>query len=98
MPDERQYYVYMLASKTRRLYVGMTNDLAHRVWQHRTKAVEAFTSKYNVDRLVWYETTDQVLDAIAREKQVKSWRREKKIELIEDENPGWVDLARDWYG
>jgi putative endonuclease len=98
MSDHRQDYVYMLACKTRRLYVGMTNDIAHRVWQHRTKAVEGFTSKYNIDRLVWYESTGQVLDAIAREKQVKSWRCEKKIELIEDVNPGWTDLASDWYG
>jgi putative endonuclease len=95
MPGERHYYVYMLASKTRRLYVGMTNDLHQRIWQHRTKAVEGFTSKYNIERLVWYESTSQVLDAIAREKQLKGWRREKKIELIEEDNPGWVDLARD---
>ena len=97
MPDERQYSVYMLTSRTRRLYVGMTNDLYRRIRQHQNKAIEGFTSKYNIDRLVWYETTSQVLDAIAREKQVKSWRREKKVELIEEENPGWADLARDWY-
>ncbi|HZO32220.1 MAG TPA: GIY-YIG nuclease family protein [Chloroflexota bacterium] len=97
MPDERQYYVYMLASKTRRLYVGVTNDLVRRVWQHRTKAIEGFANKYNIERLVWYESTSQVLDAIAREKQIKGWRREKKVELIEEDNPGWTDLARDWY-
>ena len=97
MPDERQYYVYMLASKTRRLYVGMTNDIHRRVLQHRMKAIEGFASKYNIERLVWYESTSQVLDAIAREKQIKGWRREKKIELIEEDNPGWTDLARDWY-
>ena len=97
MPAERHYYVYMLASRTRRLYVGMTNDLERRVWQHRTRAIDGFTSKYNIDRLVWYESTGQVLDAIAREKQVKSWRREKKIELIEADNPCWADLARGWY-
>ena len=98
MPVERRYYVYMLASKTRRLYVGMTNDLHRRVLQHRTKAIDGFTSQYNIDRLVWYESIDQVLDAIAQEKQIKGWRREKKIELIEAENPGWADLARNWYG
>jgi putative endonuclease len=97
MPAERQYYVYMLASRTRRLYVGMTNDLERRVWQHKTRANDGFTSQYNIERLVWYESTSQVLDAIAREKQVKSWRREKKIELIEADNPSWADLARDWY-
>jgi putative endonuclease len=97
MPAERQYYVYMLASRTRRLYVGMTNDLERRVWQHQTRANDGFTSQYNIERLVWHESTSQVLDAIAREKQVKSWRREKKIELIEADNPSWADLARDWY-
>jgi putative endonuclease len=97
MPAERHYYVYMLASRTRRLYVGMTNDLERRVWQHKTRVNDGFTSQYNIERLVWYESTSQVLDAIAREKQVKSWRREKKIELIEADNPGWADLAHDWY-
>ena len=95
MPDERQYYVYMLASRTRRLYVGMTNDLHRRVLQHRTKAIEGFASKYNIERLVWYESTSQVLDAIAREKQIKGWRREKEVELIEEDNPDWADLAHD---
>jgi putative endonuclease len=98
MSGARQYYVYMLASKTRRLYVGVTNDLERRVWQHRTKAIEGFTSRYNVDRLVWFETTNQVVDATAREHQIKSRRREKKVALIEAENSGRVDLARDWYG
>jgi putative endonuclease len=88
----------MLANKMRRLYVGVTNDLERRVWQHRTKAVEGFTSRYNIDRLVWYESTDQVTDAIAREKEIKAWRREKKVKLIEADNPGWTDLARDWFG
>ena len=64
MPDERHYYVYMLASKTRRLYVGMTNDLHRRVLQHRTKVIEGFTSKDNIERLVWYESTSQVLEAV----------------------------------
>ena len=98
MRAERQYFVYILASRTRRLYVGVTNDLERRVWQHRTKAVEGFTSRYNIDRLVWYESTDQVLAAIEREKEIKAWRREKKIKLIEAENPAWIDLAREWFG
>lgn len=98
MRTERHYYVYMLASKTRRLYVGVTNDLERRVWQHRTKALEGFTSRYNIDRLVWYESTGEVLAAIEREKEIKAWRREKKVRLIESENPGWTDLARDWFG
>ena len=68
MPAERQYFVYILASKVRRLYVGVTNDLERRVWQHQTKAIEGFTSRYNIDRLVWYESTDDVTAAITRER------------------------------
>jgi putative endonuclease len=98
MPAERAYFVYILANKMRRLYVGVTNDLERRVWEHRTKAADGFTSRYNIDRLVWYASTNQVMDAIDREKEIKAWRREKKIRLIESENPGWVDLARDWFG
>ena len=93
----REYYVYILASRTRRLYVGVTSNLEQRMWQHRTKVFEGFTSRYNIDRLVWYESTNQVMDAIAREKEIKAWRREKKVALIEAENPGWDDLAREWY-
>jgi len=93
----RQYYVYMLASKTRRLYVGMTNDLERRLQEHRTKAVDGFTSRYNINRLVWYEATTSAIDAVAREREIKGWRREKKVKLIESENPGWVDLAKDWW-
>jgi putative endonuclease len=98
MRAEREYYVYILANKMRRLYVGVTIDLERRVWEHRTKAVDGFTSRYNIDRLVWYASTNQVVDAIAREREIKGWRREKKIALIEAENPEWRDLARDWFG
>ena len=98
MRPQRQYYVYILANKMRRLYVGMTNDLERRVWEHRTKAAEGFTSRYNIDRLIWYESTSEVMAAIEREKEIKGWRREKKICLIESENPGWTDLAQDWFG
>ncbi|MGE3271631.1 MAG: GIY-YIG nuclease family protein [Chloroflexota bacterium] len=97
MPDHRQFYVYMLASKTRRLYIGKTNDLARRVWEHKTKAIEGFTSRYNIDRLVWYETTPRATDAVARERELKGWRREKKIALIEAENREWADLSRGWF-
>ena len=91
-----EYYVYILASITHRLYVGMTSDLERRIWQHKTKAVDGFTSRYNVDRLVWYASTNSAIEGVTRERQIKSWRREKKVALIEAENPGWVDLARDW--
>jgi putative endonuclease len=97
MRAEREYFVYILANKMRRLYVGVTSDPERRVWEHRTKAVAGFTSRYNIDRLVWYESTNHVIDAIAREKEVKGWRREKKAALIEAENPGWRDLAREWF-
>jgi putative endonuclease len=90
-------YVYVLASATRRLYVGVTNDLARRVWQHRTCAVPGFTKKYSVNRLVYYESFDDPTVAIRREKQLKTWARVKKLALIESINPGWIDHAEDWF-
>jgi putative endonuclease len=92
----KQYYVYIMASKSRVLYVGVTNNLQRRVEQHKQKVVEGFTRKYNVTRLVYYEMTNDVHTALAREKQIKSWRRGKKIELIESVNPGWKDLSEEW--
>jgi putative endonuclease len=92
----REYYVYMLASRSRRLYVGMTNDLERRVSEHKFKAVDSFTSRYHIDRLVWFESTNGALEAIEREHQIKRWRRGKKIHLIEMENEAWEDLAADW--
>ena len=92
----KQYYVYIMASRTRVLYVGMTNDLQRRVEQHKQKLVEGFTQRYNVTRLVYYEATNDVHAAIAREKQIKGWRRSKKTELIESVNPTWNDLSEEW--
>ena len=87
------YYVYLLASKKHgTLYLGVTRDLVRRVYEHRTKAVESFTSRYGVDKLVWFEIYDDAATAIAREKELKKWRRDWKIRLIEEQNPGWVDL------
>ena len=94
----RQYYVYILASISKVLYVGVTNDLTRRIWEHKEKLAPGFTSKYNVDLLVYYEVTQDVLSAIAREKQIKGYRREKKVALIEGMNPGWKDLYRDLTG
>ena len=88
----RNYYVYVMASWSRVLYIGVTNDLQRRVWQHRTKAIEGFTSKYNCRRLVYYEVYPDPTLAIAREKELKGWLREKKIALIESVNPKWHDL------
>ncbi|MGE3912088.1 MAG: GIY-YIG nuclease family protein [Chloroflexota bacterium] len=91
-----QYSVYILASRSRRLYIGMTGDPSRRVTEHKSKAIEGFTGRYNIDRLVWFEQTASVTDAIDRERQLKRWRREKKITLVEMENPGWCDLAAEW--
>jgi putative endonuclease len=86
-------YVYLLASKKHGTpYLGVTNDLVRRIYEHRTKAVDGFTSRYGVDKLVWFEIYDDAITAIAREKELKKWRRDWKVRLIEEENPGWVDL------
>ena len=89
----RLYYVYILASRSRKLYVGMTNDLARRVHQHKHRLIPGYASQYNIDRLVYYELTSDVRAAIEREKELKSWVRVKKVALIEAGNPGWEDLA-----
>ncbi|MBA4421392.1 MAG: endonuclease [Anaerolinea sp.] len=91
------YFVYILASKSRVLYIGVTNDLMRRMYEHKNKLVAGFTARYNVDRLVYCEDTANILDAIAREKQLKGWLRIKKIKLIESINPGWDDLSKDWF-
>jgi putative endonuclease len=95
---EYHFYVYILQSASRRaLYIGMTNNLRHRVFQHKTHQFEGFTDDYNAIRLVYWEKFGSVGNAIAREKQLKRWRREKKMWLIETMNPKWRDLAADWY-
>jgi len=89
----QDYFVYILASRRNgTLYVGMTNDLARRVHEHRTGAADGFTRKHNVKRLVWYETHSDVEIAIAREKSIKRWRRTFKLNVIEEMNPEWDDL------
>ena len=90
---ERTYFVYMLASQRNgTLYIGLTNDLARRVFEHKTKIVKGFTSRYDVQMLVWYERYGDINEAIAREKQLKKWNRRWKLELIESLNPTWRDL------
>ena len=86
-----------MASRSHTLYIGMTGDLRSRVFQHKWKEHEGFTALYNCDRLVWFERYQDVRNAIGREKELKGWRRSKKIALIESVNPTWVDLSRDWY-
>ncbi|HWV34975.1 MAG TPA: GIY-YIG nuclease family protein [Thermomicrobiales bacterium] len=95
---DRQFCVYILASVTRVLYLGVTSDLERRVWQHKTKAMEGFSSQYNVSRLVYVEPYDRIDDAIARERQLKRWARAKKVLLIEKENPEWADLSYKLFG
>ena len=91
------YYVYILTNSTRRLYVGATGDLHRRVYEHKNKLIDGFTKQYNITWLAYYEETSDVRVANEREKQIKRWRREKKIALIESTNPKWIDLAQDWY-
>jgi len=98
MHREYRFYVYIMQSASRRtLYTGMINNLRKRVWQHKNHLLEGFTDDYNATRLVYWESFDDVANAINREKQIKRWRREKKIWLIQRVNPGWRDLAADWF-
>jgi len=94
---ERRFYVYILASRSRRLYTGVTSGLAKRVGEHRQGRIAGFTSRYRIHRLVYFETYRDAHVAINREKEIKSWRREKKIALLESRNPSWSDLAEAWF-
>jgi putative endonuclease len=91
------YYVYILASHNKRLYIGVTNSLERRVWEHKSGEVPGFTSRYKITKLVYCEDYKYVRDAIAREKYLKGLLRAKKIELIESINPEWDDLSEHWY-
>jgi len=94
----KSYYVYILTNKKNgTLYIGVTNDLERRVYEHKNKIIEGFTKKYNLTKLVYYEETDDVVAAIEYEKRMKKWYRKWKIELIEKDNPEWEDLAEDWF-
>ena len=94
---KKQWYVYIMTNNSSTLYVGVTNDLERRVYEHRHKLVPGFTSRYNITQLVYYEAYGRPVHAIEREKQIKRWRREKKIALIRSQNPRWLDLAADWF-
>lgn len=94
----KEYYVYIMTNRRNSvLYTGVTNNLMRRVYEHKHKAVKGFTSRYNTTRLVFYESTHDVMPAIGREKQIKGWLRRKKIALIESENPEWMDLSDGWF-
>ncbi len=94
----RAYYVYIMANKTKRLYTGATNNLLRRVYEHKRGLVPGFTKRYSLTRLVYFESTEDVRAALAREKHIKGWLRAKKIALIESVNPQWNDLGADWFG
>ena len=91
--SERRYYTYIMASRSRVLYVGMTNNLARRVREHKRTEADSFTARYNVTRLVWYRAFPRPQDAIAAEKTIKGWLREKKEALITKKNEEWTDLG-----
>jgi putative endonuclease len=92
----RNFHVYIMSSKSRVIYTGVTSQLEQRVWQHKNKVVEGFTQKYNCIHLVYLEECGSAVDAIAREKEIKGWRRDKKIALIESLNPHWENLSLKW--
>lgn len=90
----KQYYVYILTNKSKTSYIGVTNNLERRMYEHKHKLIDGFTKKYNLTKLVYYEIAEDVRSAITREKQIKGWLRSKKIRLIESMNPQWKDLSR----
>ena len=92
----KTYFVYILSNNSKTLYIGVTNNLERRIYEHKNKLIEGFTKKYNLTKLVFYEMFGDVTLAIAREKQLKGWLRKKKIELIESVNPEWKDLANNF--
>ena len=93
----KYYYTYILANASRMLYVGVTNDLMRRMSEHRQKLHPGYASRYNLRRLVYYESGNDIWAAIAREKQIKGWLRAKKVALIESVNPEWKDLCEEWF-
>src|ERR1700757_607634 len=93
----RRFYVYIMASKSRVLYIGITNDIWRRVWEHKNDVTPGFTCKYKVHRLVYFEMFKYVGNAITREKHLKGWLREKKVALIRAANPTWEDLSEEWF-
>ena len=95
MKKQYQYWVYIASSISRKIYIGVTNNLNRRISEHKEGKIEGFTKKYNIKKLVYYEETNDIYCAIEREKQLKKWRREKKIKLIEKNNSKWKDLFND---
>jgi putative endonuclease len=95
--ERKQYYVYILTNKKNKvLYIGVTNDLERRMFEHKNKLIDGFTKKYNLNKLIYYEVTGNVLSALEREKQLKNWHRDWKINLIDKFNPEWKDLTNNF--
>ena len=94
---KKEYYVYIMTNRSRTLYTGVTGNLERRVGEHKQGKGSVFTSRYKINQLVYYESCSDVLDAIAREKQIKGWLRVKKIALVESINSNWEDLSADWF-
>jgi putative endonuclease len=90
-----RYWIYILASKSGTLYIGVTNNLERRIWEHKQKMIIGFSQKYGCDKLVYFEEYKEIDEAIAREKQLKKWSREKKVKLIRMINPHWLDLLKE---
>ena len=97
MNREYEYFVYIMASISKVIYIGVTNNIWRRVLEHKQGKIKGFTQKYRCKKLVYYESTNDISVALTREKQLKKWRREKKVALIEEMNPNWEDLSKDWY-
>jgi len=92
-----QYYLYIITNKTYgTLYIGVTNDLERRMFEHKNKLVDGFSKKYGLNKLVYFESFQYINDAITREKNMKKWKRQWKIDLIEKDNFNWIDLSKDW--
>jgi putative endonuclease len=95
---QKYYYVYILTNYTNTvIYIGVTCDLERRIYEHKTGAIEGFTKKYNIKKLVHFEQYEYIWDALEREKQLKNWHRQWKLNLIKEDNPTFTDLAKDWY-
>ncbi|MHB8906829.1 MAG: GIY-YIG nuclease family protein [Melioribacteraceae bacterium] len=93
----KDYYIYIMTNNSKTLYIGITNDLKRRVYEHKMELIDGFTKKYKIHKLVYFEITSDINSAIKREKQLKNWHRQWKINLIETQNQDWADLAKEWF-
>ena len=96
--SQHAYWVYIMTNQSGSLYIGVTGNLPHRVYEHRQRLVPGFATRYKIDKLIYAESFSEVRDAIAREKQIKAWRRSHKVALIDSANPEWNDLGEEWFG